>query len=162
MSVAVLMWIIVVLLFVVGMAGLLVPGLPGIPLLYAGMLLAAWIDHFQRIGFITLFILGGLTVFAVAVDYAAAAMGAKRVGASWLAIFGAFIGTIVGLLGGIAGLLIGPFVGAAFGEFIMHGNIDKAGRVGFGTWLGLLIGAVVKIGVAFAMLGVFAAAYLLS
>lgn len=160
MSVPILMWIIVAVLFVVGLAGLLIPGLPGIPLLYVGMVVAAWIDHFQRIGPFWLFVLGGLTLFAVAVDYAAAAVGAKRVGASALAIFGAFIGTIVGLLGGIVGLLIGPFVGAAIGEFIMHGDVDKAGRVGFGTWLGLLIGAVIKIGVAFAMLGVFAFAYI--
>jgi hypothetical protein len=159
MSVPILMWIIVAALFLAGLAGLLIPGLPGIPLLYVGMLVAAWIDHFQRIGPFWLIVLGGLTLFAVAVDYAAAAMGAKRVGASALAIFGAFVGTIVGLLGGIVGLLIGPFVGAAIGEFIMHGDIDKAGRVGFGTWLGMLIGAVVKIGVAFAMLGVFAFAY---
>jgi hypothetical protein len=159
MSVPILMWIIVAALFLAGLAGLLIPGLPGIPLLYVGMLVAAWIDHFQRIGPFWLIVLGGLTLFAVAVDYAAAAMGAKRVGASALAIFGAFVGTIVGLLGGIVGLLIGPFVGAAIGEFIMHGDIDKAGRVGFGTWLGMLIGAVVKIGVAFAMLGVFVFAY---
>lgn len=159
MSVPILMWIIVVALFLAGLAGLLIPGLPGIPLLYVGMLVAAWIDHFQRIGPFWLIVLGGLMLFAVAVDYAAAAMGAKRVGASALAIFGAFVGTIVGLLGGIVGLLVGPFVGAAIGEFIMHGDIDKAGRVGFGTWLGMLIGAVVKIGVAFAMLGVFAFAY---
>ena len=151
--------ILAIALMIVGAVGIIVPALPGIPLMFAGMVVAAAIDDFQRIGWITLSVLGFLTVFSVVMEFAAAALGAKRIGASKQAIWGALFGTVVGIFFGIPGLLIGPFAGAVIGELAANGTIERAGRVGVATWIGLFLGTLVKIAVAFAMLGIFIVAY---
>ena len=151
--------ILAIALMIVGAVGIIVPALPGIPLMFAGMVVAAAIDDFQRIGWITLSVLGFLTVFSVIMEFAAAALGAKRIGASKQAIWGALFGTVVGIFFGIPGLLIGPFAGAVIGELAANGTIERAGRVGVATWIGLFLGTLVKIAVAFAMLGIFIVAY---
>lgn len=143
----------------VGAAGIVLPALPGVPLMFAGMVVAASIDDFQRIGWLTLGVLGFLTLIAFIVDLAASALGAKRVGASARAVWGAVIGTIVGLFFGVPGLLFGPFVGAVIGEITVHGRVAQAGRVGLATWLGLIFGALFKLAIAFSMVGVFVFAF---
>ncbi|GAP66217.1 hypothetical protein MBSD_n1520 [Mizugakiibacter sediminis] len=149
------------LLILLGLAGVVLPALPGVPLMFAGMLLAAWADGFRHVGALTLTVLGLLAVLALLVDFAAGALGAKRVGASGLALLGATLGTVVGLFFGIPGLLLGPFVGALLGELLAGGSVLRAANVGAGTWLGLLLGTLVKLALSFAMLGVFALALML-
>lgn len=153
------LWIVAILLMVVGALGIILPALPGVPLIFAGMVLAASIDDFQRIGWITLTVLGVLTVIAFIVDFAASALGAKRVGASTRAVWGALIGTIVGLFFGIPGLVFGPFVGAVIGEVTVHGRLDRAGSVGIATWVGLVFGTLFKLAIAFSMIGIFIFAF---
>ncbi len=150
-----LLWILAVALMLIGIAGVVLPALPGIPLMFAGMLIAAWIDDFTRIGVVTLVILGVLTLFTLIIDFAAGALGAKRVGASRRAIVGAAIGTVVGLFFGLPGLLLGPFVGAVVGELAGRRDVSQALRVGVASWLGFVFGTLLKIAIAFAMLGVF-------
>jgi uncharacterized protein YqgC (DUF456 family) len=156
---ATLLWTLAIVLMVVGALGIVLPALPGVPLIFAGMVLAASVDDFQRITWITLTILGFLTVIAFVVDFVASALGAKRVGASPRAIWGAVIGTIVGLFFGIPGLILGPFVGAVIGEITVHGRVQQAGRVGIATWVGLIFGTLFKLAIAFSMLGIFVFAY---
>ncbi len=144
------------ILILVGIVGTVLPVLPGLPLVFGGMLLAAWAGDFEQIGAAMLVLLGVLTVLSIGIDLLASAMGAKRVGASGLALAGAVIGTFVGLFFGPIGLLAGPFIGALAGELIHGREVRKAARVGFGTWLGILLGTVLNIGLAFAMLGLFA------
>ena len=153
------LWVLAIALMLVGAAGVVLPALPGVPLMFAGMIVAASIDDFERIGWITLTILGVLTVLSFIVDFAASALGAKRVGASGRAIWGAVIGTVVGLFFGIPGLLLGPFVGAVIGEITVHGRVDQAGKVGVATWIGLLFGTLAKLAIAFSMVGVFLLAF---
>ena len=153
------LWILAILLMLVGVLGIVLPALPGIPLMFAGMVVAAAIDDFQRIGWLTLSVLGFLTIISVIVEFVASALGAARVGASRRAIWGALLGTIVGLVFGIPGLIFGPFVGALIGELSVHGRIEQAGRVGFATWLGLIFGTLAKIAIGFAMIGIFVLAY---
>jgi uncharacterized protein len=155
------LWILAIILMIVGALGIVLPALPGVPLIYAGMVLAASIDDFQRIGWITLTVLGLLTLIGFIVDFAASAMGAKRVGASARAVWGAVIGTVVGLFFGIPGLILGPFIGAVIGEITVHGRVGTAGRVGLATWIGLLFGTLFKLAIAFSMLGIFLFAYLI-
>jgi uncharacterized protein YqgC (DUF456 family) len=149
------------LLIVVGFIGTILPVLPGVPLVFAGMLLAAWADAFAHVGTFTLIVLGVLTVIAVAVDFVAGVVGARRVGASRYAVIGAALGTLVGIFFGLPGLLLGPFAGALAGELAAGGTLRKATDVGVGAWLGFVIGAVLKLGVCFAMLGIFGFALLL-
>ena len=147
------------LLVIVGLLGVVLPALPGLPLVFAGMLVAAWAGGFQEIGVVTLVVLGLLTLVSFLVDFWATAHGARRVGASRKALIGAVLGTFAGLFFAPIGLFIGPFAGALVGE-LMHGReLRAAARVGFGTWLGLVMAIVLKLGLAFAMLGIFAFAW---
>lgn len=156
------LWVIAVLLILVGIAGTVLPALPGVPLIFGGVLLAAWIDDFQRISVATVVVLAVMAVIAVIVDYVAAALSAKRAGASREGIIGATIGTFAGIFTGLWGLLFMPLVGAAIGEFMAHRNMFRAGKVGAATWFGLLVATVLKLAIAFAMVGVFIAALLIS
>lgn len=146
-------------LIVAGMAGAVVPALPGVPLVFGGMWLAAWADHFQHIGAVTLSVLGILAAMAMLIDFIAGLLGARRVGASGLALWGASIGTLVGLFFGLVGLLFGPFAGALAGELLAGSKVNKATKVGIATWLGLLFGTLAKLALCFTMLGVFLLAF---
>jgi hypothetical protein len=156
-----LLWALAVVLVLVGIAGTVLPALPGAPLVFLGLLLAAWIDGFQRVGWLTLALLAALTLASMGVDLVATSLGAKRVGASRQAVIGAAIGTVAGLFFGLPGIVAGPFVGAAAGEYLARRDVIQAGKVGLGTWLGLALGAAAKLALAFAMLGLFLTAYIL-
>lgn len=147
------------LLVLVGVAGIVLPALPGVPVIFAGLLLAAWADGFEQVGAVTLVVLGVLTLVSLGVDLVATALGAKRVGASRLALVGAVVGTFAGLFFGLPGLIVGPFAGALVGELIHGRQVGQAAKVGLGTWFGILLGVALKIGLAFAMLGIFAFAW---
>ncbi len=157
---AVLLWCCVVALVAIGIAGVLFPVLPGPPFVFVGLVLAAYIDDFQRVSvFPTLAILGVLAALSSAVDFFATAHGAKRVGASRKAVWGAALGTFVGVFFGLPGLVLGPFLGAAAGQLLSRSDLLHAGRVGIGTWLGMLAGVALKLALVVAMLGIFITAY---
>jgi uncharacterized protein YqgC (DUF456 family) len=155
------LWIAAVALIAIGVAGTILPAIPGVTLVFLGMLLAAWIDHFARIPVWLVGIFAVRTVVSWVVDYLAAAAGAKRAGASRLAVIGALVGTIAGIFTGFVGLLFMPLAGAAIGEFIAQRDLRRAGTVGVATWLGLLVGTAVKVAIVFAMIGAFVVALLL-
>ena len=154
------LWALALLLVLAGLAGAVLPAIPGAPLVFAGLLLAAWIDGFQRVGWFPLTVAGVLAALTFAVDLAATALGAKRVGASPLALVGAAVGTVAGLFFGLVGVVVGPFAGAAIGEYAARRDLRQAGKVGLGTWLGIVLGSAVKIGLLLAMVGVFTVAWL--
>jgi uncharacterized protein YqgC (DUF456 family) len=154
----VVLWIVAVVLIAIGVAGTILPAIPGVTLVFLGMLLAAWIEHFARIPVWLVVIFAVLTAITWVVDYLAAAAGAKRAGASKLAVIGAMVGTVAGIFTGFVGLLFMPLVGAALGEFIAQRDLRRAGTVGLATWLGLLIGTAVKVAIVFAMIGAFVVA----
>ncbi|HEX9941816.1 MAG TPA: DUF456 domain-containing protein [Thermoanaerobaculia bacterium] len=148
-------------LVVVGMLGTVLPALPGAPLVFLGLLVAAWAEGFEKVGWFTLSILGVLTLLTFVVDFFAASLGAKRVGASWLALAGAAVGMVVGLFFNLPGIILGPFLGAVLGEYAARRNWAQARRVGFGTWLGMVVGIAGKLALIFTMVGIFALAYVL-
>ena len=153
------LWALAVVLIIVGLAGTLLPVLPGVSFIFGGLLIAAWIGDFQRIGWPTLMILALLTLLATGVDLLASLLGAKRVGASKLALLGAALGSVVGIFFGLIGIFIFPFVGAVAGELIARHEMGQAAKVGVATWLGLLFGALAKLALALSMIGVFVIAY---
>ena len=154
-----LLWAVALLAMLLGFLGVLVPLLPGTPLLFAGMLLAAWIDDFQKVGPAWLAFLGLLAMLAWALDYFAAAWGVKRSGASSLAMLGAGIGAVVGILGGVVGVLLGPIVGAICGELIARRDHRTAARAGVAAGIAFIVASVAKLALAVAMIGIFAVAY---
>ena len=157
-----LLYLLAVVLVIVGLAGTVMPVIPGALLVFAGLFVAAWADGFARVGTVALVIIGTLGVLSFVADFLASLLGAKRVGASPLALFGAALGGGIGLLFGLAGMILGPFVGAVAGELLARGRIAQAGKVGIGTWLGLAAAAVLKVIIAFMMIATFLAFYILS
>ena len=162
MDTQILGWVAATLLIITGIAGMVLPALPGTILVLAGIVLGAWLDDFTRVKPWVVAIIAMLALIAWATDYVATVMGAKKAGASTLAIVGAALGTIVGIFMGLVGVLFMPFVGAVIGEFIAQRNARQAAKVGLATWLGLLVGTVVKLALVFMMIGIFVAALLLS
>jgi uncharacterized protein YqgC (DUF456 family) len=155
MTVTILLFILAAVLVVAGVAGVVFPALPGLPLVFAGLVVAAWAEGFTYVATWTIVILAVLTAGGLAVDFAASALGAKRVGASRQAVIGATLGALVGLFFGIAGILLGPFFGAVIGELLVRRDLLGAGRAGFGTWLGIALGAAAKLAIALSMIGIF-------
>ena len=155
----VLLWIVAGALVAIGLAGIVLPAVPGTILIFAGFVLAAWADGFTHVGTGTLLVLGVLAAASYAIDFLAAALGARRLGASRRAMAGAALGTLFGLVFGLPGLIVGPFAGAALGELSATRNLARAGRSGVAAWIGFAIGIVVKVGVAFLMIGIFLAAF---
>ncbi len=153
------LWLLALACVLVGIVGTVLPALPGVVLVFAGLALGAWIDGFARVSGWTVGLLAVLMLLAWAMDFVAAALGAKRVGARPAALVGAALGTIAGVFGGVLGLLFLPLAGAAIGQYLAEPDLRRAGRVGLATWIGMLVGTAVKIALVFAMLGAFALAY---
>jgi uncharacterized protein YqgC (DUF456 family) len=149
------LWIFAILLIVIGVAGTILPAVPGAVMVFGGIVLAASIDDFARIPVWLLVVFAVLTAVSWAVDYFSGIAGARRAGASALALLGAAVGTLAGIFTGLWGLLFMPLLGAAIGEFVARRDLLRAGKVGVATWLGMLVGTAVKVAIVFAMVGAF-------
>ncbi len=154
-----LLWLAAIILVIMGIVGIVMPGIPGTMLVFAGLVLAAWADNFERVGWISLTVLGLLTLISFAIDFYMTSLGAKRVGASKLAIFGAAVGMFAGIFFGFFGIFVGPFVGAFLGEYIMRKDLKQSAKAGAGAWLGIAFGIAAKIALVFTMIGIFVLAY---
>lgn len=155
----IVLWVLAGVLVAIGVAGSVLPALPGAPLVFAGCVLGAWVDRFSRVGWGTLAVLAVLTALSVLVDPVATSLGAKRMGASRWAIVGAAVGLLAGVFLGLPGLLLGPLAGAVAGELLAGRDVAQAGRAGLGAWLGFLVGSVAKLGIAATMVAIFAFAW---
>jgi uncharacterized protein len=158
METNVLYWVLSLLLILIGLAGLVLPAIPGAPVLFAGLFLAAWAEDFAYVGKGTLTILGLLALLTYGVDLWATMFGAKKFGASKRAIVGALAGTVIGIFFGFPGILFGPFIGAVIGELSARRGLDAAARAGFGATIGLVLGVALKLALALSMIGIFAVA----
>lgn len=148
-------WIVAMLLVIAGLVGLVVPAMPGAPLIFAGLLLAAWAESFKYVGVGTMIVIAGIALLIIGVDLWAAMFGAKKFGASKKAVIGAFLGTVIGFFLGLPGVIFGPFIGAVIGELLAQKNLRQASRAGVGATLGLVLGAALKLSLALAMVGIF-------
>jgi len=142
-------------LTVTGLSGLLLPVVPGAPLLFLGLLFGAWAEDFSYIGVWTLLLLAIMATLTYVVEFAASMLGVKKYGGSNRAMIGAALGGFTGLFLGIPGILVGPFVGAVIGELSLQRSLDEAGRAGFGTVVGLALGVAGKLAIGIAMIGLF-------
>jgi uncharacterized protein YqgC (DUF456 family) len=153
-----LLWVAGGILVAIGLIGVVLPALPGTVLIFAGLLLAAWAEDFTRVGLGTVALIGVIGAASYGIDFAAAALGTRRLGASRRAMAGAGLGTIAGLFFGLPGIILGPFVGAVLGDLSAHRDLARAGRAGVAAWIGFAIGTAVKVGIAFLMIAIFLAA----
>jgi uncharacterized protein YqgC (DUF456 family) len=152
---SIILWIAGGVLTVTGIAGMLLPFLPGVPLLFLGLLCAAWAEDFQYVGIWTLVVLGCMAALSYLAEFLGSVLGARKYGGSRRAMVGAALGGIIGLFFGIPGILIGPFAGAVLGELSLQRSLDQASRAGFGTVVGLAVGVAGKFAIGVAMVGLF-------
>lgn len=148
------------LMILAGVIGTVLPGLPGVPLVFAGMLLAAAVESFRVVSVTVVLLLAGLTLLSLAAEYAATLLGVRRAGASAWAVAGAGIGAVLGVLAGPLGILLGPLLGAVAGELVARRDLRQAGRAGVAAWVGFLVGTLAKAALVVVMLGVFGVALL--
>jgi uncharacterized protein YqgC (DUF456 family) len=153
------LWLAAFLLILLGLAGLLLPMLPGVPLLFGGFLLAAWIDDFARVSVIAMAIIGVLALLAWLIDLLASLITTKSAGASRQAMIGTIVGALVGMLAGVPGLILGTVAGAIIGETIASRDAAHATRVGVAAGLGFALALAAKLVFALLMAGVFVYAY---
>ncbi len=156
-----MLWVLCAALIVLGLAGTVLPLLPGTLLVWGGIVLGAWIEDFTRVGTTTVVVVSVLAVLAWGLDYVAGLMGAQKAGASKQALLGAAVGTVVGLFMGLVGVLFMPLVGAAVGEYLARKDQSRAVKVGVATWIGIMVGLIAKVVLAFIMVGIFVAALLI-
>jgi uncharacterized protein len=148
--------LVVALLMIAGLAGALLPMLPGTPLIFAGALLYAYATDFETIGVGRLAILAVLAAVSSVLEHVAGALGARKFGGSRAAVIGALIGAVVGLAWPPLGLLVGPLVGAIAGEFMRTRQLAGSVRAGMGTALGVIAGVVSHFALAVVMVALFA------
>ena len=156
-----MLWTLCAALILLGLAGTVLPMLPGTVLVWGGIVLGAWIDDFTRVSMTTVVVVSVLAVLAWGLDYVAGLMGARKAGASKEALVGAAVGTVLGLFMGLVGVLFMPLVGAATGEYLAQKDQARALHVGVATWIGIMVGLIAKVVLAFIMVGIFAAALLI-
>jgi uncharacterized protein YqgC (DUF456 family) len=149
----ILWWLLAGLIVIAGLAGTVIPALPGVPLVFAGLFVAAWIGQFETIGWFMIGVLAVLAIVAWAVDFLAGALGARYLGASSRAFWGATFGAIVGIFFGFPGIVLGPFIGAMLGELSGGSDLLQSGRSGLGAWLGMVVATAAKLAIAFLMIG---------
>jgi len=157
----IVLYLLAAALIIGGMAGSVIPALPGLPMIFGGIWLAAAVDNYRHLGLWWLLLIGGLGTAGVIIEFIASTLGAKRVGASRLALWGASLGTLAGMFLGLPGLLLGPFIGAILGELASGTSVLRSAHVGVGTWIGLLFGTLMKLVISFMMIGLFGLAWLL-
>ncbi len=155
METVIALWLLAAILVAFGIAGMLLPAMPGAPLVFAGFVIAAWAEDFEYVGYGSLAVLALMSLLTYLVDFISGALGAKHFGASSKAAIGAAIGAFVGIFFGLPGILLGPFIGAVLGELTERDDLHAAGRAGIGATVGLLLGTAAKMAIAFGMVGFF-------
>lgn len=134
-----------VLFIISGILGCVLPVLPGPPLSYIGLLFLHFTEKYQFSNRF-LIIWAIITVVVYLLDYAIPVWGTKRFGGSKRGIWGSLIGLVIGLFFFPPfGIIIGPFAGAVIGELTAGKNSGAALKSGFGSFIGFLLGTLIKL-----------------
>jgi uncharacterized protein len=143
-----------ILLMLGGIAGSVLPFLPGPPLCFAALLLQQLKTH-PLFTAQFLWIWAAITVVITLLDYYVPIYGTKKFGGSSYGVWGCTIGLIVGLFFGPWGIVLGPFFGAFIGELIANANTQQAWRAALGSFIGFLVGTLIKLVACFMMMYYF-------
>jgi len=148
----VLGFILALLVMLAGVAGAVLPGLPGTPIIFLAALgHRLWFKDHSTAWWVVA-VLGLLAVFSMAMDFLATTYGAKRLGATWRGMIGAVLGAMIGLFVlPPFGLILLPLVGAALGEMSGGREWRAAGKAGLGASIGVIVGTLGRVGCSLAM-----------
>ncbi|MDN3514620.1 MAG: DUF456 domain-containing protein [Candidatus Brocadia sp.] len=143
-------------IMIVGMAGIVIPIIPSIPLVWLGAFLYAVFTHFEKVTWMVLLIFALLTIFSIVLENLGNVYGAKRFGATKWGILGSVVGTGVGFyMGGPLGLILGPVAGTVIFEIIGGKGYKGALKSGLGNFVGFLGGSLVKLLIGISMISLF-------
>ncbi len=151
----ILIFIGILIIMLVGLTGVFLPIIPGVPLIFGGALLYGVLSGFKKITVNLIFIFAGLTVFSFIIDYLANYLGVKKMGGGGTGAIGAVIGLIIGIFFGLVGIVILPFLFAVLFELIAGKKGIPALKAGSGAFLGLLFGGLIKFILGCTMIGIF-------
>jgi len=154
----IILFIAVLIVMLIGQIGIIIPVIPGVPMIFAAALVYAIITDFAAVSVNTIIIFGILAVLSLVLDWVATAFGVKKLGGSYFGILGSFLGMIVGLLipgVGLVGFIAGAFIGAVLFEMLLGKESRTALRAGLGSFIGFLAGGILKFAIGAAMIGVF-------
>jgi len=149
---------IALLVMLIGQIGIILPFLPGLPLIFSAALVYAILTDFTSLNAQTIIVFGILAIISLILDWIAAALGVRKMGGSYYGMFGSFAGMIVGLMlpgVGLIGFIFGAFIGAFVFEMLMGKESKAAFRAGLGSFIGFLAGGVLKFVLGASMIGVF-------
>ncbi len=155
----IILFISALLIMIVGLLGVILPVVPGVPMIFGTALVYAILTDYADINSKTIILFGVLTIVSLILDWVATAFGVKKMGGSYAGIIGAFLGMIAGLFlpgVGIIGFIIGAFVGAFLFELLINKEAKKALKAGFGSFIGFMAGGLIKFVIGAAMIGIFA------
>lgn len=155
MITTIIVWIIIILLFIAGIAGTFLPIVPGTPLILLGAIIYGYYTDFKEVTLTVIVILLILALIVQIVDFVASAYGTRKSGASKLSSALTIVGAVIGIFVGIWGIVILPLIGAVVGELISGKNLQSALKSGFAAFLGFLGGTFLKFTVAIIMIGIF-------
>ena len=151
----ILISIIIAILFIVGLLGTILPGLPGVGLVYAGILVYAFTDGFVAINQSTVVYLGILTVIASLAQYFGSLWATKSAGGKKKALIGTFVGALLGTFAGPAGIFLGAFLGALLGALMEGSTPDAAARVALQSVIGIISGSIIQFFLAIVLIIAF-------
>lgn len=153
---SVVLYLIAGLAVALGLLGIALPALPGVPLVFAGLLLAAWVDGFTHITPWVMVVIAILTALSLVADFAATAFGTAKFGATRAGVIGAILGSLAALFTGQFWLiLVAPLLGAVTGEYLAQRDTAQAVRAGFGALLGMLLAGAAKYAIAITIIVLF-------
>ncbi len=134
-----------VILLILGLAGCILPVLPGPVLAYLALVMLMFLPEEPfTINFLIIWAL--VTALVTLLDYVVPIYGTKKLGGSRSGINGSVIGVVVGFIFlGPLGLIIGPLIGAYLGELIAGKQNRVALRSALGSFIGFLAGTFIKI-----------------
>jgi len=148
--------IICAVLILIGLVGVIMPYLPGVPVAWLGLFIYAIGTDWERLSVTTIVVFGAITVLALLVDFIAPLLGAKKYKASKWGIIGASIGLFLGIIiFQIWGIILGPLLGALIGELIAGKSTDIALKSALGTFIGFIFGTLMKVVIVLVMAGFF-------
>ena len=150
-------WLVVWSLFIIGLLGTLVPILPGIPLIWCGILVDKLWMGADSVSWTFVLVTGAITVLAQVVDYYLSYWGVKRFGGTWRGGVGGIIGLVVGIFlpPPLFWIIFAPIIGAVAGELLGGSSLREAGKAGAGTIVGGIVAFVLKIFIGIAMIVAF-------
>jgi uncharacterized protein len=146
------LWITIgIILVLIGIAGSILPLLPGPPIAYAGVLIQQLRDP-NPFSPRFLWIWAGIVVVSLVLDYIIPAWGTKKFGGTRYGVWGCTLGFILAFWMGPWGVIIGPFLGAFAGEMIAGQNSRKSFKAAVGSFVGFLLGSLLKMTICFMLL----------